>query len=208
MSDIERNAFVIGLTGGIACGKSEVGRILGKMGFAVCDADRVAHDLMAKGTAVYKDVVEAFGKGILLADGAISRPALGRIVFDNPQHREQLNRLVHPAVKKALASWIAEHREKRVNCVVQIPLLFESGMETLDFDAIICVSSSKDLIYKRLEKRGLRCLEADKWIHSQMPLVEKERLSDCVVRNQGTLQELEEATRLAVESVGCVKGRL
>lgn len=205
MSAIERNAFIIGITGGIACGKSEVGRILGEMGYAVCDADRIAHELMAQGTSVYQNVVKFFGKPILAGDGEISRPALGRIVFDNPERRAELNRLVHPAVREVLAKWIADQRLKGENGAIQIPLLFESGMETLDWNAIICVSSPASLVFKRLEERGMDRREAVKRIHSQMSLAEKERLSDCVIRNLGTMQELEQAVRKAVESI-VVKG--
>ena len=79
MSDIERNAVVIGVTGGIACGKSEVGRILESMGYCVSDADHVAHELMAQGTAVYKEIVEFFGKRILSDNGEICRVVLGLI---------------------------------------------------------------------------------------------------------------------------------
>lgn len=199
MLDIERNAIVVGVTGGIACGKSEVGRILEGMGYHACDADHVAHALMAKGTAVFKDVVAFFGKRILSDDGEIYRPALGAIVFEDPEKRARLNALVHPAVRTAIERWISERRARGENGAVQIPLLFESGMNDLGFDGVICVSASDALVLKRLINRGIDHDAAIKRIRSQIPLVEKERLSDFVVRNLGSLQELEEATRQAVE---------
>ncbi len=199
MSDIERNAIVVGVTGGVACGKSEVGRILECMGYRACDADHVAHALMAKGTAVFKDIVEFFGKRILSDDGEIFRPALGTIVFEDPDKRARLNALVHPAVRSAIERWISERRARGENGAVQIPLLFESGMNDLGFNGIICVSASDTLVLERLKKHGIDNDEAMKRIRSQMPLVEKERLSDFVVRNLGSLQELEEATQQAVE---------
>ena len=201
MSDHKRKSIVIGLTGGIACGKSEVGRILGGLGFAVCDADHVAHDLMKKGTPVYQQVVDRFGSRILAEDGEISRPILGNIVFENPEQREFLNGLVHPAVRDALVKWIGRMRAAGQSSVVLLPLLFESGMQDLDWDAVLCVSSSEELVFQRLEKRGLNREEAEKRVRSQMPLAEKEMRADDVVPNHGTLDELELATRATVQAI-------
>ncbi len=201
MSGIKRNAVVLGITGGIACGKSEVARILREMGFKVCDADHVAHELMAKGTSVYRAIVDWLGEQVLADDGEISRPTLGRMVFDDPALLLQLNRLVHPAVRVVLAQWIAERRANAENAAVQIPLLYESGMEVLDWDAVICVSSTDEQIRERLGKRGFADAEASRRIAAQMPLKEKENLSDHVIHNFGTLHELEQATRKTVESL-------
>jgi len=185
-----RKSLVLGITGGIACGKSEAGRILGKMGFSVCDADRVAHRLMERGMPVYRQVVGFFGTRILSGDGEISRPILGSIVFGNPARRKVLDGLVHPAVEVELRSWIAGRREREQDAAVLLPLLFESGMESLDWDAIVCVSSGAEEVFRRLGKRGLDRGEAKLRIASQMPLEEKERRADWVVPNVGTLEEL------------------
>ena len=201
MSDVERNAMVIGVTGGIACGKSEVGRILEGMGYCVNDADYVAHALMAKGTGIFKDIVAYFGNRILSDDGEISRSALGAIVFEDTDKRERLNALIHPAVRSELERWISEQRTRGNQAAVQIPLLFESGMNDLDLDGIICVSATDEIILERLRSRGIDRDAAVKRIRSQMPLEEKELLSDCIIRNFGTLQELEGATRQALEKL-------
>lgn len=201
MPDNKRKAIVVAVTGGIACGKSEVGRILGRMGFAVCDADRVAHDLMGKETPVFQQVVSHFGSQILSDDGEIARPILGKIVFENPKQREILNGLVHPAVRESLAEWIGKIRTKGRCATVLVPLLFESGMQQLDWDAVICVSSREKEVFQRLKNRGLNHEEAMKRIHSQMPLAEKEKLADYVVPNVGTLDELEWATRKTVQAI-------
>jgi len=193
-----KNPVVLAVTGGIACGKSEVGRILNTMGFAVCDADRVAHDLMKKGTPVYQQVVEFFGTHILSDDEEISRPILGKDVFENLEKRETLNRLLHPVVQEYLKHWIADVRLKNQRAAVLVPLLFESKMESLEWDAIICVSSSEQQVFQRLEKRGFGRKEAGLRIDSQMPLEEKEARSDYVIRNIGSLAELEESTRETV----------
>ncbi len=195
MSEKMRESIVVALTGGIACGKSEVGRILGEEGFVVCDADRVAHGLMVRGTPIYQRIVEEFGREILAGDIEISRPLLGKIVFGDPEKRLRLDRLVHPAVRGFLSDWIVGRRMRSELAVVQIPLLFESGMQSLDFDAVVCVSCDEDLVVRRLGERGLGPEESRLRIASQMPLAEKERLSDYVIRNRGTLEELKQATR-------------
>lgn len=201
MADTQRSPLIIGITGGIACGKSEAGRILEKMGFDVCDADGVAHELMKKGTPVFQQVVDHFGSEILAGNGEISRPALGKIVFETPAQRERLNRLVHPAVGKVLAGWIAERRRDSKHAAVLIPLLFESGMDALDWDGIVCISCGDELVLRRLEKRGLNRTEAEGRMRAQMPLKEKERRADCTVQNRGTLKEFEQALRGAVEAL-------
>ena len=201
MSGIKRDSIVLGITGGIACGKSEVGRILEGIGFAVCDADRVAHELLAPGSSVYQGVVDAFGEQVLTSDGEISRERLGRIVFENPDQLSLLNRLVHPMVRERLTQWISERQENHEDAAVQIPLLFESGMHDLGWDGIVCVSSPEAQVLERLEKRGIQGQEARRRIASQMALEKKEELSDRVIRNDRTFRELERAKREAVESL-------
>jgi len=201
MSNNKRNVVVLGVTGGIACGKSEVGRILEGMGFAVCDADHVAHDLMNKGTPVFEQVVDRFGTRILSGNGEISRSILGETVFKDPEQRKILNGLVHPAVREALAGWIDKMKTEGRYSAVLIPLLFESGMQDLGWDAVVCVSSCEEDVFQRLERRSLTRKEAEKRVHSQMPLAEKEKLADHVVPNHGTLGELELAIRKTVEAI-------
>ena len=208
MPDIERNALILGVTGGIACGKSEAGRILVELGFEVRDADLVAHGLMEKGTPVFRKLVDFFGGRILSDDGEISRPILGEIVFDNPAQRDALNQFVHPAVREALAGWINGRRQQGRPGAVLVPLLFESGMDSLDLDAVLCVSCPEDLVFQRLEKRGLNRADAERRIGAQMPLSEKERRADFTVPNAGTLQELKEAIKEAVQKADRLKGRL
>jgi len=183
--------LVLGITGGIACGKSEVGRILKKREFEVCDADRVAHELMKKGTSVYAQIVEAFGSEILHKNGEICRPSLAKMVFENSQKLNHLNRLVHPAVRQELSSWIKEQRRKKQNAAVLLPLLFESEMDDLDWDAIWTISALEKQVLARLAKRGLSKTEALARIGAQMPLQEKERKANFVIKNNGSLEILE-----------------
>lgn len=201
MSDIKPKAKILGITGGIACGKSEVGRILEEIGFKVYDADHLAHALMRKGSAVYQNIVDLFGEQILTEKGEISRPVLGGIVFKDPQRLAQLNALVHPAVRKDITLWIEKMRKEEQCAAVLLPLLYESGMQDLQWDAVVCVFCTEKIVFQRLEKRGQAKEEAERRIHSQMPLAEKELLADYIISNIGTLEELRLATRKTVEAI-------
>jgi len=189
--------IILGLTGGIACGKSEVGRILQQNGFAVLDTDTLAHELMKAGAPVFKTVVTRFGKSVLGANGEIDRSALGKIVFENPDALQALNELVHPAVIEAVEQWKARQRG---DAAVMVPLLFETGW-TNGWSAIICVSAEEEVVFQRLEKRGLSEAEARKRIAAQMPLTEKEKKSDFILRNNETLDALRNETVKVLEAV-------
>ena len=113
------HSIILGITGGIACGKTEIGRILSSEGFKVLDSDFLAHELMGKGRPVYTAVVQQFGDAILAEDGEIDRAKLGKMVFADPAAREELNRLVHPAVIAAAKEWIEECRKAQEDAALQ-----------------------------------------------------------------------------------------
>ena len=192
--------IILAVTGGIACGKTETGRILSKEGFAVLDTDLLAHDLMKAGMPVFERVVEHFGKTILRADGNIDRAKLGQLVFDDPNQRAVLNRLVHPAVMEAAKQW---KTEQDGDAVILVPLLFEAGW-TEGWDAIVCVSADEKQIFQRLGKRGLSENEAHKRISAQMPLAEKEAQADFIIQNNETLSVLRGETIKVIE---CIRSR-
>ena len=153
------------------------------------------------GMPAYRKVVDHFGVGILSRNGEISRAVLGKLVFENPTERQVLNGLVHPAVRECFAAWIAERRRLGERAAGLIPLLYESGMDQLDWDAVLCVSSGEELVLQRLEQRGMNCEEAGLRMRAQMPLAEKEGRADHVVHNNGTLEMLAAATRNTVNQV-------
>ena len=196
---MSKTFFSIGITGGIACGKSEAGRILESIGIKVCDADRVAHQQMIPGTPVYSDIVRVFGRKVLGEDGLVDRGTLGQIVFDDPEALRRLNELVHPAVLEAIQSWLSEQQGL---CAVMVPLLFEVGWEAM-WDAVVCVAASEENVMARLGKRGFSAEESRRRIEAQMALSEKISRADYVIYNDGTLAEFRESTLSVVDRIKC-----
>ena len=191
----------IAVTGGIACGKSTVGRYLADHGVAVCDADRLAHSVMAPGTDVYERIAARWGRGILGADGAIDRARLGEIAFNDAGSRRELESIVHPEVERRWNLWIRERcGEGQAVAAVLIPLLFEGGFEAA-WDAVICISATTALQVARLTERGLTAQQARARLRAQMPQGEKERRSDYVIVNVGSRELLEQQNREVLRSI-------
>jgi dephospho-CoA kinase len=185
--------IAIGITGGIACGKSTVGGILEAAGLQVLDTDRVAHALMVAGSEVHLQVVEVFGEEILDAGGEVDRKKLGAIVFREPDRLAELNRIVHPAVSQVWRRWLAERIGVGEDVAVMIPLLFEVGADE-GWDAILVVVSPEDQVLVRLAARGLSEAEARSRIASQMPPDEKMKRTNFVIENDGSMIDLERNT--------------
>ena len=182
--------FSIAITGGIACGKSQVARILLEKGCAVWDADVAARRLMAQDGAVYEAVITAFGDGIVDARGFIDRHKLAEQVFFDSAKRECLNSIVHPLVFEMLASWLQKNAEKRVKCAaVELPLLYECGRQA-EWNKTLCVFSARHIQLRRLISRGVDEVLANGMIDSQLALTEKMRLADVVLINNGAIEGL------------------
>lgn len=168
--------LVIGLTGGIASGKSTVANMLIEKGITVIDADIIAKQAVEKGMPAHRQIIDEFGEDILLPNGDIDRKKLGALVFTNEQKRLALNAIVHPAVRQEMLN----RRDKAIAnreafVVLDIPLLFESKLESL-VDKIIVVSVTEELQLERLMKRNqLTEEEAVSRIRAQMPLEEKQQ---------------------------------
>ncbi len=182
----------VGLTGGIATGKSTVARMFARRGAAVIDADEMVRELQKPGSTVYEAIVNAFGPHILRGDGTIDRRSLGELVFRDEQLRRRLETIVHPALISAVERRVAELRTQGVAvCVVELPLLMEAEAERR-FDCVVVVTAPEEVQIARLmADRGLSREEALARIGSQMPLGEKERRGDFVIANGGALPETE-----------------
>ncbi len=193
MREKSNRGLVLGVTGGIACGKSEVGYLLAHAGFEVLDADDVAHRLMAPEGGAYRAVIEHFGVGICGDDGKINRRKLAETVFDNDAELKTLNRIVHPLVCEEWRGWIRERCGAGKNIAVIIPLLFEIE-ENAGWDAVICVAANEEIVIERLKSRGLTEIKAQARIAAQLPLKDKIKRSDYVIRNNGSLEDLYKTT--------------
>ena len=185
-------AVVIGLTGGIASGKSTVSTILKSMGLALIDADIIAREVVNVGAEAYHQIVETFGIEVLLPDQTIDRKKLGSIIFNDEEKRVLLNQIVHPAVRKKMIKEkerYLSNGEKTV--ILDIPLLFESKLTKL-VDRTLLVYVNSEVQLERLMKRdNLSQEDALARISSQMPLYEKINLADAIIDNNGTFEELE-----------------
>lgn len=184
----------VGLTGGFACGKSEVGRVLREQGAEVVDADDLAHEAMRAGTPVFEKVVARFGRGVVGRDGEIDRAAVGERVFAGSEERRALEALVHPEVIRRLEAWLDETSGRGRHAVAIVPLLYEAGLAGR-WDAVICVTAPEAAVLDRAAGRGLTAADARARIAAQMPVEEKARKADHVIRNNGTLDALKERAR-------------
>ena len=193
----------IGLTGGIATGKSTVAKILrDDLGVPVIDADQVAREVVAPGQPALAELAARFGPGVFSADGALDRKALGALVMGDPAARQDLDRITHPRIRAAIQQKLARLAEAGAPAAaVEAALLVETGAYRL-YDALIVVSCAPDTQLQRLMSReGMTLEEARRWTQSQLPLAEKERLGTVVIRNDGDGATLSAAVRAAWRSL-------
>jgi dephospho-CoA kinase len=183
---------VIGLTGGIASGKSTVADLIAAHGIPVIDADQLSRDAVLPGTIALSRIAGVFGRQVLTDDGTLDRKALADIIFADPESRSTLEKILHPAIKELAESRLAELREKGEPVVLYVaPLLIEAGaVDRVDEIWVVHVDSDTQL--NRLQKRDDVCREdALKRLASQMPMEEKRKLGRIVIENCGTLEELQ-----------------
>jgi dephospho-CoA kinase len=183
--------LLVGLTGGIGSGKTTVAGLLEKRGAVVFDADRLAREAVARGTAAHDRVVERFGPKIVGSDGEIDREALAEVVFADPGARRDLEAIVHTEVRRLFAEGVAAYRGTDKIVVLSAPLLVETAMDR-EFQVLIVVSAPEETQVERLT-RDRRMSEADvrSRIGAQMPLEAKTAVADIILDNGGTLEELE-----------------
>ena len=185
----------VGLTGGIACGKSSIAAMLVKRGAHFLQADGLAHQLYAPGTATYDKVVRSFGREILNEDGAINRSKLANLVF--PGRIDELNAIVHPEVVKRQNSWMAEVEQSDPHgiAVVEAALLIEAGADK-DFDKVIVVTCDFEQKVERFARRSnvplqVARAEVERRSAAQFSDEEKTRRADYIVDNSGSAEDTE-----------------
>jgi dephospho-CoA kinase len=180
----------VGLTGGIGSGKSEVARLLASRGAIVVDADDLAREAVEPGTEGLARVVAEFGEGVLAADGTLDRPALGRVVFADPQRLATLNAIVHPYVARRSAQLTGAAPRDAV-VVHDVPLLVENQLEA-SYDVLVVVDASEQTQLARLSaQRGMTEREARARMAAQATREQRRAVADVVLDNDGDLAALE-----------------
>jgi dephospho-CoA kinase len=181
---------VVGLTGGIGSGKSTVAAMLAERGAVVVDADRLAREAVAVGTEGFRAVVDRFGPAVVAGDGGLDRRALAGLVFDDPGALADLNAIVHPPVRAAIAERVAELAGTDAVVVLEIPLLVESGL-SYGASQVIVVDCPEDVAVRRLvQGRGMDEGDARRRIDAQVSRAERLAAADVVIDNSGSLDDL------------------
>ncbi|MGA8058348.1 MAG: dephospho-CoA kinase [Candidatus Binataceae bacterium] len=191
--------ITIGLTGGIGSGKSTAAKILAELGAPAIDADKVGHEIYQPGTPAYRELIDAFGEGILASDRTIDRRKLGPIVFADPAALKRLNAIVHPKMFARMGEMVAAMRRggETRPIVIEAAILIEANWQPL-FDEVWLVTASRDRVIERVERdRGLKPEQTEARIRAQLSDEERRKYATSVIRNDGTLEELRAAvTRL------------
>jgi dephospho-CoA kinase len=177
--------ILVGLTGGIATGKSTVAGMFKQCGAVIIDADALAREVVQPGKPAWREIVKTFGKTVLNPDRTLNRQALGAVVFGHRTRLRQLERIIHPRVAREQIRLTKQAARKDPKTVViyDVPLLFEAGVDTR-VDKIIVVSANRETQIARLKKRnGLSRTEALRRINSQMPLAQKLARADFAIKS-------------------------
>ncbi len=201
--------FIVGLTGGLASGKSVVAAEFARLGCHVIEADQLGRDVVEPDAPAYQPVVEAFGPSILDPEGRISRPALAAIVFNDPARLDQLNAIVHPAVHAAVEQRCAEiaARDPQAIVIYAAAILIETGGYR-EYPKLIVVACSREhQIERALQRPGATEADVRARLSRQLPLKSKLEYADYVIGTDGTLAETLRQTKMVHESLLQLKTR-
>lgn len=193
---------LVGLTGGIASGKSTVAKILQSLGAAIVNADDLAREVVEPGHEAWKEIVASFGAEILQSDQTLDRQKLRTLIFNQPEARKRLESIIHPRVRALAEERIRQYAAAGYPVVIyEVPLLFEGNLQEW-LRPVILVACDVETQTARLQKRDhLTAAEAEKHIAAQMSLKDKRRLADYVIENNGSLEDLERQTRQILEEL-------
>lgn len=182
--------MIIGLTGGIACGKSIVAEALELLGARIVDCDVLARDFVQKGSQTLEIIKQTFGLAVFANDGSLDRKALAAVIFGSPRERAKLEAILHPPIIERLKTEVSNARKKGETLVIVAPLLIEANLSHL-VDQVWVVRSKESTIIKRLKLRdGISGIDAMRRINAQMPLSEKSKYADVIIENDGSIDEL------------------
>jgi dephospho-CoA kinase len=182
--------YLVGLTGGIASGKSHVATLLSDFGASVIDADQVAREVVIPGSPGLRQIVVFFGEEVLMSSGELDRQKLGEIVFKDPAKRIQLEQILHPLIKKRTTQLIAEQETDLV--VYAVPLLIEAKVD-YPFDAVVTVEAGvENQISRLMSSRSMSEPEAARRIKAQTSSGEREAIADFIIDSSGTKEQTRE----------------
>jgi len=193
---------LVGLTGGIASGKSTVAKILQSLGAAIVNADDLAREVVEPGHEAWKEIVASFGADILQSDQTLDRQKLRTLIFNQPEARKRLESIIHPRVRALAEERIRQYAAAGYRVVIyEVPLLFEGNLQEW-LRPVILVACDVETQTARLQNRDhLTAADAEKHIAAQMSLKDKRRLADYVIENNGSLEDLERQTRQILEEL-------
>ncbi|MEK4187274.1 MULTISPECIES: dephospho-CoA kinase [unclassified Paenibacillus] len=196
--------MIIGLTGGIASGKSTVSALLVNKGARLVDADVIAREVMLPGHEVLAAAAKQFGKEILFSDGTLNRAKLGEIVFQDPVALQTLNNLTHPAIRQEIKNrmYSMEQEEPKRLIIVDIPLLFESGLESLFHEIVVVYVPREVQIARLMERNRLSLEEAEARLNAQMDIEQKRNKADYIIDNSGDLAYTEQQVAVFWDRLG------
>lgn len=196
---------VIGLTGGIASGKSTVSELLTAFGFKVVDADTAAREAVAKGTPGIAKIKEVFGEEAIDENGEMDRKYMGELVFNNPGERIKLNEIVHPKVREIMEEKKQQFLNKGHNVIMDIPLLFENELQDTVDEVWLVYTSESIQIDRLMERNDLTQEEAKARVYSQISIDKKSRMADHVIDNLGDKLELKQNLEKLLSEKGYIE---
>ena len=196
---------VIGLTGGIASGKSTVSELLTAFGFKVVDADTAAREAVAKGTPGIAKVKEVFGEEAIDENGEMDRKYMGELVFNNPGERIKLNEIVHPKVREIMEEKKQQFLNEGHNVIMDIPLLFENELQDIVDEVWLVYTSESIQIDRLMERNDLTQEEAKARVYSQISIDKKSRMADHVIDNLGDKLELKQNLEKLLSEKGYIE---
>ncbi|HDC9338767.1 TPA: dephospho-CoA kinase [Staphylococcus aureus] len=196
---------VIGLTGGIASGKSTVSELLSVFGFKVVDADKAAREAVKKGSKGLAQVREVFGDEAIDENGEMNRRYMGDLVFNHPEKRLELNAIIHPIVRDIMEEEKQEYLKQGYNVIMDIPLLFENELEnTVDEVWVVYISESIQMD-RLMQRNNLSLEDAKARVYSQISIDKKSRMADHVIDNLGDKLELKQNLERLLEEEGYIE---
>ncbi len=189
--------LVVGLTGSIGSGKSEVAKILQSLGCKIIDADELAREVVAPGSNALKSLQSKFGDSIINQDGALNRKKLGSLIFSDTAAKEHVESILHPLINSLFKKRLAEYKSSQADSIIVyvVPLLFEARHKFPEIEKTVVVSATEEVLVDRIVKRdGCDKEDALRRIRSQLPSSQKEKLADYLIQNDSDLDTLRKRT--------------